>query len=167
MVPEGIARRLATLVGFDTQNPSGDERPLIEKLAGELRALGADSVETFAAGRHHAVLARFGAAPRLLINAHVDTVPANAGYTSPAHTLALRDGRLYGIGSADTKGAIAAILEALSMRVAAGRRPDGVAILFSGDEESGSTMARAFLASGLAAGIERAIVCEPTSCRIG
>jgi acetylornithine deacetylase len=167
MVSDGIARRLAELVGFDTQNPSGDERPLVDRLAAELRELGADSVETFAAGRHHAVLARFGASPRLLINAHVDTVPANAGYTSPAHQLVERDGRLYGIGSADTKGAIAAILEALTLRVAAGRRPDGVAVLFSGDEESGSTIARAFLASGRAAGIERAIVCEPTSCRVG
>ena len=167
MVSDGIARRLADLVGFDTQNPTGNERPLVDKLAVDLAALGADSVETFAAGSHHAVLARFGPAPRLLLNAHVDTVPANAGYTSPAHTLIERGGRLHGLGSADTKGAIAAILDAIALRVAAGRRPNGVAVLFSGDEESGSSVARAFLASGRAAGFERAIVCEPTGCRVG
>jgi acetylornithine deacetylase len=167
MVSEGIARRLAELVAFDTQNPTGDERPLVERLARDLRELGADSVETFATGSHHAVLARFGARPRLLINAHVDTVPANTGFSAPAHTLVERDGQLYGLGSADTKGAIAAILEALALLNAAGRRPTDVAVLFSGDEEKGSSVARAFLASGRAAGIERAIVCEPTLCRVG
>jgi acetylornithine deacetylase len=42
-----------------------------------------------------------------------------------------------------------------------------VAVLFSGDEEKGTTALRAFLASGRARGLERAIVCEPTSCRVG
>src|SRR5881392_556062 len=103
MLSPGLARRLAELVAFDTQNPMGQERPMVDKLAVDLRALGADSVETFAAGEHHAVLARFGARPRLLLNAHVDTVPANAGYSAPPHTLVERDGRLYGLGAADTK----------------------------------------------------------------
>src|SRR5262245_50802693 len=98
MALAGIAQRLADLVAFDTQNPQGQERPLVDKLAADLHGLGADSVETFGAGEHHAVLARFGASPRLLINAHVDTVPANAGYSSPPHTLVERDGRLYGLG---------------------------------------------------------------------
>ena len=33
MVTAGIARRLADLVAFDTQNPMGQERPLVDKLA--------------------------------------------------------------------------------------------------------------------------------------
>jgi len=160
--------RLTELVSHDTQNPSGRERPLCDKLAAELRALGAAAVEVadvVTPARSHAyVYARFGAgAPRLLLNAHVDTVPANSGYASPPHTLTAQDVRLVGLGSADTKGAIAAILEALARRPPAG----DVGVLFSGDEERSGSCMRAFLDSAHARGIERAIVCEPTSCRVG
>ena len=164
-----LRRRLAELVAFDTQNPTGDERPAVEMLARELRTLGARAVETFEAEGHHAVYGRFGdEAPSLLVNAHVDTVPANSGYTSPPHTLVERDGRPHGLGSADTKGAIAAILEALSAKAAERRLPRGVGVLFSGDEERGSNACiRAFLSSGRARGLARAIVCEPTGGRVG
>ena len=40
-------------------------------------------------------------------------------------------------------------------------------MLFSGDEEKGGTCIRAFLDSEAARGLERAIVCEPTGCRVG
>src|SRR5688572_28511342 len=134
-----LRRRLAELVAFDTQNPMGNERPAVEMLAREPRTVGARSVEAFEAEGHHAVYARFGDdAPSLLVNAHVDTVPANSGYTAPPHTLVERDGKLHGLGAADTKGAIAAILEALAIRAAEGRLPRGLGVLFSGDEERGS-----------------------------
>jgi len=164
-----LRRRLAELVAFDTQNPMGNERPAVEMLARELRAVGGRTVETFEAEGHHAVYARFGDdAPSLLVNAHVDTVPANSGYSAPPHTLVERDGKLHGLGAADTKGAIAAILEALALKAADGRLPRGVGVLFSGDEERGANVCvRAFLGSGRARGLTRAIVCEPTGARVG
>lgn len=165
-----LVDRLTELVSFDTQNPMGDERPLLRKLAGDLQALGADSVALETVGEKRGyVYARFGGpAPRLLLNAHVDTVPANAGYSSPPHTLLAQGGRLQGLGSADTKGAIAAILEALTALRAEGRQPkEPIGVLFSGDEEKGGTCIDAFLDSDHARGLQRAIVCEPTGCRIG
>ena len=162
-----LTGRLTRLVAFDTQNPDGDESAMVQHLTRDLEELGADRVEAFSVGRHHAVFACFGAAPSLLLNAHIDTVPANSGYTAPPHRLTERQGRLYGLGSADTKGAIAAILQALADLRAAGRRPRDVAILFSGDEEKGATVARAFVSSERARGLTRAIVCEPTMCQVG
>jgi acetylornithine deacetylase len=162
-----LARRLSELVAFDTQNPMGDERPMAQHLAAQLAALGADRVDSFAVGEHQAVLALFGASPSLLLNAHIDTVPANTGYSAPPHAASVRNGRLYGLGSADTKGAIAAILQVLADLQAAGRRPRDVAVLFSGDEEKHASVARAFLASERTRGLQRAIVCEPTMCRVG
>ena len=159
-----LVDRLAELVSFDTQNPEGEEWPLVQRLGSELRALGAASVEEVPVGDHAYVYARFGRqAPRLVINVHLDTVPANTGYTSPPHLLVQRGDRLYGLGSCDTKGAIAAVLEALALGPV--RQPVG--ILFSGDEEHGGTCIRAFLDSEAARGLARAIVCEPTSCRVG
>ena len=156
--------RLAELVSFDTQNPEGEERPLVLRLGAELRALGARSVEEVDVGEHAYVYARFGGdAPEVLLNAHIDTVPANSGWSAPPHLLVRRGSRLHGLGAADIKGAIAALLEAL----AAGpvRRPVGV--LFSGDEERTGTCIRAFLDSPAARGLRKAIVCEPTGCRVG
>lgn len=170
--PRALVRRLTELVAFDTQNPTGTELPLAEKLAADLTALGGSTVEVFTTEAHASTYARFGAGPvRLLLNAHIDTVPANTGYSHPPHQLVERDGRLFGLGSADTKGAIAAILEALRLARAAGRPVDGVAVLFSGDEESGGVCMRDFLRSPrgreLAADGARAIACEPTGLRVG
>ncbi len=165
---DALTQRLADLVAFDTQNPMGDERPLALKLANDLRAAGAASVDLFETARHHSVYARFGSTPpRLLVNAHIDTVPANSGYSSPPHKLTRRAERLYGLGTADTKGGMAAVLEALAVLAAGGRPPRDVGILFSGDEERSNTAIKDFLTSDRARGIERAVVCEPTGCRVG
>ena len=108
------------------------------------------------------VYARFGQ-PRLLVNAHLDTVPPNADWSSDPFVPRIEGGRLYALGAADTKGAAAAILSAL-----AGARPRDTGILFSGDEEFSSVVMRAFVAGPLrTAGLERAIVCEPTNLKVG
>jgi acetylornithine deacetylase len=159
----GLLERLAELVSFDTQNPEGDEKPLVHRLARELTALGAAAVDEVEVGDHAYVYARFGERPTLLLNAHVDTVPANTGYSAPPHMLVRRGQRLYGLGACDTKGAIAAILEALAAR----RPARAIGVLFSGDEEHSGTCLRAFLDSEAARGLTHAIVCEPTSCRVG
>ena len=164
-----LISRLTELVAFDTQNPTGDERPLVRHLARQLGDLGASAVDVREVDGHAFVHARFGdERPRLLLNAHVDTVPANSGYTASPHTLVEGNGRLTGLGAADTKGAIAAILEAIATVRARGQSPRGVAVLFSGDEERRGTCIRQFLSEpDLCAGLERAIVCEPTGCAVG
>jgi len=141
---------------------------LVRHLASELSALGASDVDVFELSGHASVLARFGVQPSLLLNAHVDTVPANSGYTDSPFRLTERGEQLVGLGSADTKGAIAAILEALAQRRAAGEPIRDVAVLFSGDEERRGTCMRDFVATpSRMAGLRRAIVCEPTGCLVG
>ena len=157
---------LSELVAFRTDVDEGDERPLADHLANLLRQRGADEVTVADVARASGkaasyVYARFGR-PRLLVNAHLDTVPPNADWASDPFVPRVENGRLYALGAADTKGAAAAILAALEEV-----RPQDTAILFSGDEESTSVVMRDFVASPLRAGIERAIVCEPTSLRAG
>ncbi len=162
-----VADLLAELVAFPTQQPgadgiSGNERAICEHLATLLRARHADEVVVGTAPRSDGsegafVFARWGT-PRRVINAHVDTVPANAGWSRDPWTPHIEHGRLYGLGSADTKGAIAATLVALEAR-----RPNDFGVLFSGDEEAGSGVMQAFLESPHAAEIREAIVCEPTA----
>jgi acetylornithine deacetylase len=152
-----------------TPNPGGDEHALAVLLAAELRARGADEVaveEVPRPGSRGAwVFARFGR-PRVLLNSHLDTVPAGPGWSADAFAPWHAPGRLYGLGTADTKGAIAAMLAALDEA-----RPDGAALLFTGDEEQGSSCLRAFLTTPRfralrEGGLRQAVIGEPTSGRV-
>lgn len=159
---------LRELVAFDTQNPNGQELPLAEKLARDLALLGAQHVEVIPHAGHASTFALFGEhPPRFILNAHLDTVPANSGFTSHPLSLTRVASRLHGLGSADTKGAIAAILEALRRRREKAAVLPSIAVLFSGDEELGGKSIRHFLASDRRQGLTHAIVCEPTGNRIG
>jgi acetylornithine deacetylase len=166
---EACADLLRALVARRTVNPGGDEVALCEDLALRLTALGADAVELVEdprpEGRGAYVFARFGT-PRLLLNAHVDTVPVNRGWTGDPFALTRDGDRLIGLGACDTKGAIAAILTAIDP-AHGGRPARDTGILFSGDEELGARSLAGFLKTPSARGIERAIVCEPTARRIG
>ncbi len=164
-----VVELLSELVGFPTQQSSpdrgpGDELALCRHVAPLLEARGADEVVVVDAGRgaddqgHGGyVYARWGQ-PTLVVNAHVDTVPANTGWSRDPWTATVVGDRLHGLGACDTKGAIAAAIVALD-RV----RPRDVALLFSGDEERGTASMRHFLSSPRRRGLERAIVCEPTA----
>ncbi len=170
-VSVSVAEHLQALVALPTHQRApdgtiGNERRICDYLAPLLAARGADEIVVADAVRSDGspgayVFARWGT-PRRVINAHVDTVPPNTGWTREPWTPTIVNGELHGLGSADTKGAIAATLVALD-RV----RPHDVGVLFSGDEEAGSAVMQAFLASPHARAIREVIVCEPTARRAG
>ncbi len=76
----------------------------------------------------------------LVLNAHVDVVPARPDQFEPA----VRNGRIYGRGAQDMKGAAAALLALLKAVAASNRRPD-VAWQFVTDEEIGGEHGVGFL----------------------
>lgn len=55
-----------------------------------------------------------GAEKTLLINTHLDVVPAGDGWTVPPFEVTVKDGLIYGRGVADSKGGPAALLTVLS-----------------------------------------------------
>lgn len=96
-------------------------------------------------------------APDLLFNVHVDTVPADAGWQGDPLRLRVEGDRAIGLGACDVKGAAACLA------VAARRTSGPVALLFSSDEEAGSSRCvKDFLAKGH--GFRRVVVGEPTRC---
>jgi acetylornithine deacetylase/succinyl-diaminopimelate desuccinylase-like protein len=100
---------------------------------------------------------------RILLAPHLDTVPvANENQFTPQK----KNGRLSGRGACDTKGSVAAMLQALCDIAKSGRRPQETEIIFAGlvDEENAQAGSRALAATGLKAGL--AIVGEPTRLRI-
>jgi len=92
---------------------------------------------------------------------HTDTVPFDAdGWTPAPFELTEHDGRLYGLGSADMKGALCAMLQAAS-RLAEDslRRP--LVLVATADEESTMGGARALAEAG-GPKARAAVVGEPT-----
>jgi len=105
-----------------------------------------------------------GSEDGLVVAGHTDTVPCDAArWRTDPFAGEVRDGRLYGLGSADMKSFLAAAAHAaarLDLRKLA--RP--LVILGTADEESGMGGARALLAEGARLGA-RVLVGEPTGLK--
>jgi len=77
-------------------------------------------------------------APTVLLYAHYDVQPARRedGWENDPWTAVIRDGRLYGRGSADNKSGIVTI--AATIRALAGTCPLGIKVIIEGEEETAS-----------------------------
>ncbi len=99
-------------------------------------------------------------APALMLNAHLDVVPARAEQFSPA----VRDGRIYGRASQDMKGSGAVLLRLLRDLAARAAPPD-VGFMFVSDEEIGGENGTGYLAEQ-GWGCEFFLAAEPTDMQI-
>jgi acetylornithine deacetylase/succinyl-diaminopimelate desuccinylase-like protein len=154
---------LRRLVAAGSPNPPGDERAVAAVVAEIAESLGLPPAVVHARAPHRPNLVyRLGeGSPRLIIVAHMDTVPAAAGWeTDPLLLCEGGDGRLVGLGAADMKAAIVVML-VVAGRLMVDRLP--VTMIFSADEEAGSGFGMAWLAQqGLLEG-DAAIMMEPSS----
>src|SRR5262249_24245409 len=101
-----------------------------------------------------------GSRRTILFDVHQDTVPTD-GMTIPPYVPEIVDGRLFGRGSCDVKGSLAAMLAAFARLVR--ERPAGsasVLLACTVDEESRHTGSSRLAATDH--GAELAIVAEPT-----
>jgi len=140
-------------------------------LADWFRGRGIDAELQPVDGERANVIARIpgGDGPSLLLNGHLDTVPA--GDMESAFSPRVEDGVLWGRGACDMKGAIAAMAIALAQIHTGQARERSSAslagdLLFVGtvDEESGSLGAKALIDGGVRA--DYAVVGEPSNLRV-
>src|SRR5271169_938275 len=110
----------ASLIAFKTEAPPGNEgrcARFIRDLLLDLHIEGSSvELQTFARGRSNVVATLGGDSPGLLMAGHMDVVPVGdaAAWASPPYEAGVRNGRLYGRGSADMKSGLAAMLVAIS-----------------------------------------------------
>lgn len=169
-VARGDAAELTrTLVRVDSRNPSlvpgaPGEGPVARALAEVLRAWGFAVEVHDAAPNRPNVVARVGPAggPTLMFNGHLDVV-GTEGMTHAPFAAEERDGSLWGRGSSDMKGGVAAMCAAAA-RAADSSLDCEVIITAVADEEWDSIGTRAILARGVRA--DAAIVTEPTRLAI-
>jgi succinyl-diaminopimelate desuccinylase len=109
------------------------------------------------------------AAPLLCFAGHTDVVPTGPldQWSSDPFTPTLRDGMLYGRGSADMKGSLAAFVTATEAFVSAHPKHNGsIAFLLTSDEEGDATDGTVAVTEALTAraeAIDFCVVGEPTA----
>ena len=147
------------LVRVPTVNPPGDAYGACAELVGErLRRRGFDVAYLRAEGtpgdsaRHPRVnvVARRESGrpgPCVHFNGHIDVVPAGQGWTVDPWRGEVRDGRVYGRGTCDMKGGLAAAIVAVETLLESGiELPGALEISGTVDEESGGYGGVAYLA---------------------
>jgi succinyl-diaminopimelate desuccinylase len=104
-----------------------------------------------------------GPGPTLAFEGHTDVVTEGDpdGWTVDPYGAELRDGRIYGRGSADMKSGVAAMIYAVRALQQAGPFPGRVKVCVLVDEEGLMLGAKHFSASEAARDVDGAIICEP------
>ncbi len=166
---EGDALALARLlVAVPSVNPrieaSGNgEAEVAARSAELLEGWGFDVSLTEPERGRPNVVGRIGEGPRsLMFNGHLDTVGV-AGMTIDPFGAEVRDGRLWGRGSCDMKGGVAALLSAAAALARWGP-PNELIVALTADEEHASTGMAGLTESGVRA--DAAVVCEPTGLAV-
>ncbi|HLK43128.1 MAG TPA: M20 family metallopeptidase [Thermoleophilia bacterium] len=172
---EEVVALTQDLVRIDTRNPPGGERAAAEVCRAALARFGATFAEIEPAPGRVSLLATIPApdgnerGPTLIVNGHLDVVPIDpAAWTHAPFGAELVDGRIYGRGTTDMKGGIAAAIAALSTLARAGKRPAGEVIFhLVADEERGGALGTEVLAARDLIHGDACLVPEPTSLAVG
>jgi len=101
----------------------------------------------------------------IIFSGHLDTKPPNKNWTYDPYTPVIKDNKVYGLGAADMKGGLAAIIAAL-IKNSKRKLNKTIYFIFTADEEMNSTFGMKYLAKhGYVKGAF-AIVAEPTNLKL-
>lgn len=158
------------LVAQNTIDPPGNERLTAMIVAEKLRAEGISPlVYEVAPGRTNLVarIPGTGEKPGLAFSAHFDTIGVERDrWSVDPFAGEIRDGRLYGRGTTDMKGGMAAMTVAALNILRSGTKLKGDLVLtFSAAENSSALGAQRLVADGHFAGVGALLVSEPTGNR--
>ncbi|MGW6272248.1 M20 family metallopeptidase [Streptomyces sp. NPDC055060] len=168
--PAAVVAFTRDLVRLRTVNAAGAtevERPAAELVARLFTEFGWPfEVTEVAPGRPNIVAVVEGGGgdgPTLMFEGHIDVVTEGdpADWSVDPYGAEIRDGRLWGRGSADMKSGVAAMIHAVRALQLTGPFPGRVVLGVLCDEEGLMLGAKAFAATPLAREVDGVIVCEP------
>lgn len=172
-------RHLRDYVAIPSINPMGrtdidaswvGEERYAECVHRDLARLGVDSV-LVGAGNRRSVVGQVrvpSAKETLLVASHLDTVPVDNMSIDPFDPV-VKDGRLFGRGSCDTKAGMAALLAALGRVLERGSLARNLVVVGEADEEASESVGVSDVLEHLKATgtrIDWSIATEPTLLRI-
>jgi succinyl-diaminopimelate desuccinylase len=154
------------LIRTCTENPPGDTRAACEILIDELDEQGFE-LELFEPASGHVSLVATHTfrlpGPTLVLNGHLDVVPATDGWTRDPLGGEVEDGRLYGRGSLDMKGAVAAMAVAARSLVKGQMPLRGRLVLMAvADEEEGGARGSGALVEAGKVEADGVVIGEPS-----
>lgn len=160
------------LVATPSPTPPGDERAVAARIVSELEKLNLGKPEVIAGKPERPnllVRLRTGRAGRsLILNGHIDTKPAGelARWKTPPFEPVIHKGNLYGLGSTDMKGAVAAMVYATAALATVRPAWAGeLQLLLAADEEGGSSWGVKYLAEQGHLKADAALIGEPSGIR--
>lgn len=162
-----LAERLVNAGG---ENPGGTELATVAVLEAEATRLGFEvDIQPLAPDRPNILVtllpsdSKSAPGPGLMFLGHSDVVPAGPGWSRPPFEAVVADGRLYGRGSTDMKGGLAAVVGAMAALKRSGVVLSGpVTLVCTVDEEDLGLGIRALTAGGLPHSYLGCVVAEPT-----
>ncbi|MFC5815085.1 M20 family metallopeptidase [Nonomuraea harbinensis] len=172
---QGVVEFTRALVRVPSTNDPArgrDEQPAADLVAARMREWGWEPVVYEAApGRPNVVAVVEGGGgdgPTLMFEGHTDVVTEGdlSEWTVDPFGGEIRDGKLWGRGSADMKSGLAATLYATRALQLAGPFPGRIKVCALADEEGLMIGAHHFVDQGLAADVDGAIVAEPEAGEI-
>lgn len=156
------------LIALDTVNPPGNEAPAA-RLVGKLLEANGFDVDYIPYGekRLH-VVAQKGCGSNslpVIFTGHFDTVPLGAvPWKADPLGGEIEDGKIYGRGSSDMKGGVAAMVVAAIRAFEEGTPPEGVRLLLTAAEENGCQGAKHLVSTyGKLGRTQGIVVGEPTA----
>lgn len=158
------------LIKIPSENPPGEEEAVSEFIAEKLKSIGLTvRFHEYKPNRPNVVgLLQGGKGkPILMFNGHTDTVPTGdkSLWTTDPFSADIRDGKIYGRGAADMKGALAAMISAAQAVVESSVKLKGTLIFsFVADEEVTGFGTKNLIDRGYRA--DFAVVGEPTELKV-
>ena len=169
MPVSSVLETLADLVRINSVNPAYEgghpEQEVVRFLRGFFEGRGIECWEQPVLPERPNLIARVpgrNSGRRIVFEAHTDTVSAGGMDIEP-FVPAIRDGRLYGRGSCDNKGGLAAMMHAIVAAASSAEPPPCEVWLAATVDEEHSFRGVSKLCEGLDA--HAAVVAEPTSLR--
>lgn len=158
---------LKRLIAINTVNPPGKEKEAAEYLAKllgpygfccEVQDLGEDRANLIAwIGKEEG--------PELIFNGHLDVVPAIGRWETDPFEAVFQEGRIYGRGTADMKGGIAAMCEAaIGIARRGGPGKGRLQLVFVADEECANLGTLGYLKNNKPGTF--AVIGEPTGLKV-
>ncbi|QIN85014.1 ArgE/DapE family deacylase [Rubrobacter tropicus] len=166
--PVRLARELVRIPSvYRPEDPAGNEEAAARFVAEYLEGAGFEvRTEEVAPGRPNVWAVWEGDLPgkTLLFEAHTDVVTEGVAedWEHPPFAAEREGGRLYGRGSCDTKGNLAAAVVAVrAIKDSGVSFPGRLVLCHPVDEEGMMAGIKAFVEGGHASGVDAAVICEP------
>lgn len=163
-----IIRFTGELVATPSETPTGDERKITGLLLAQMDKLGLSGAEVASeVPEHPNIIYRFpgkGGGRTLLFVAHTDTKPvgdAKELWITDPFSATIKDGKMYGLGAADMKAAVAAfVYAAAALRHVEPLSGDLILALVA-HEEGGGKYGAHFLSTQYGLKADMAVIGEP------